>query len=98
MNWGFVRSTFDEIVNTVAGHWLEGALVLALAAVCIGIAGAFPDAAAKWRVWSRILRYCIRCDHCDVPTRACNVGAADGEKCGLIDASAGMNFTISKDE
>lgn len=56
-----------------------------------------PAMADTFRGWVRISRYCHSCPHFDSVSEECALGAKSGEKCGLIDKTAGMSFTVTKD-
>jgi hypothetical protein len=56
----------------------------------------FPGKSDLFASWIRISRYCHSCPHIDLLTEDCAIGAKFGEKCGLIDKTAGMAFTVTK--
>lgn len=56
-----------------------------------------PQEASRFNGWIRIARYCHDCHYVDLPSQECAIGAKYDEKCGLIDKTAGMTFTVTKD-
>lgn len=74
--------------------------VMALVIVGFAIMGAIlirfrPEQAARFREWVRIGRYCHSCPFIK-DDDGCSVGAKYNERCGLIDKTAGMSFTVTK--
>lgn len=56
-----------------------------------------PDMGETFRGWVRISRYCHSCPHFDSVSEECAIGAKSGDKCGLVDKTTGMSFTVTKD-
>ena len=96
MNW---VSKFDDVVvafkDQAVLHW-ELAAVIGLigASIAILMAVKDPGNSDSLRHKARQLRYCHDCAYNDASTETCAIGANVGEKCGLIDETAGYDFTI----
>lgn len=55
-----------------------------------------PDQSERFKGWVRMARYCHSCPHADLYSESCAIDAKSGEKCGLIDMTAGMKFEVTK--
>lgn len=98
MNW---LPKFDALMDTTravaANHWEVGVFI-ALAGVLFALVNGLKDGEKEdaMRKKARILRYCHDCPFADNYTETCTIKADSGEKCGLIDGTAGMKFDVVK--
>ncbi len=65
-------------------------MMIAVAAIMVAVK--VPALNETMRRKARIMRYCHDCPFADNFTETCTINADAGEKCGLIDQTAGINF------
>lgn len=100
LNWlNKLQSVLDELTAAASQFWEIGAIVAMFGAICaIIIAMKVPSKREAMKSKARLLRYCHNCPHSDLFTETCKINADFGEKCGLIDETAGFSFTVTRNE
>ena len=96
LNWMTkLDATFGLIKESATAHWEIAATVAVIAsALALLVAIKNPDKSDALRKKARILRYCHNCQFSDLFTETCSINADQEEKCGLIDQTAGFEWTI----
>lgn len=99
MNWlSKIDSLLPVFKEMAVAHW-EVAFILPLIIAIFSIVLTMKNdsLSASMRTRARVFRYCHSCPFCDLHTETCSLYADDNEKCGLIDKTTGMTFTVTKD-
>lgn len=88
-------SMIGSFRDAAAAHWeLYYIFPMLIAVTAIMIAIKIPALSETMKRKARIMRYCHDCPWADNFTETCTIEADNGEKCGLIDSTAGIEFEI----
>lgn len=100
MSWiGKMESMIFTVRDAAASHWeLYYIFPMMIAIAAIMLATKIPSLNETMRRKARIMRYCHDCPFVDMHSETCSIQADAGEKCGLIDKTAGMTFEVTKVE
>lgn len=94
-----MESMILTVREAAVAHWeLYYVFSMLLAVVAVMMAMKVPALNELMRRKARIMRYCHDCPFVDMHTESCSIQADAGEKCGLIDKTAGMTFNVTKVE
>lgn len=94
MSWlGKMEGLTSSIREAAASHAdLYYIFPMMIAVAAIMLASKVPALSGVMRRKARIMRYCHDCPFADNFTETCTINADAGEKCGLIDQTAGIKF------